>query len=235
MIRSRCCAATSPDGCSTTMLQPPSSRAAAAARARAVDGMIRGWTCRIGYTAGSDLSGTSAVACRHWTFCPIAVRDAHGAQAYADRDIPARPTKPSSTVRHRGRLPPKPHGRRCRHVAARSRRTVAQPPGEIAIGVVIGRTSEFFDFFVYRHRLGAGVPAGWSSRSSTALTGTLYSFAIFALAFIARPIGTVIFMAIDRRCGRGTKLTVALFLLGTSTVGDRLPARLCADRLGTSA
>jgi MFS family permease len=51
-----------------------------------------------------------------------------------------------------------------------------------------------------------------------ALTGTLYSFAIFALAFVARPIGTVIFTAIDRTYGRGMKLTVALFLLGTSTV-----------------
>ena len=63
------------------------------------------------------------------------------------------------------------------------------------------------------------------------LTGTLYSFAIFALAFIARPVGTVIFMAIDRRYGRGVKLTIALFLLGGSTVGDRLPARLRAARL----
>ena len=51
-----------------------------------------------------------------------------------------------------------------------------------------------------------------------ALTGTLYSFALFALAFVARPVGTLIFMAIQRRYGRGVKLTVALFLLGSSTV-----------------
>jgi MFS family permease len=50
------------------------------------------------------------------------------------------------------------------------------------------------------------------------LTGTLYSFVIFALAFIARPFGTFIFMAVDRAYGRGVKLTIALFLLGTSTV-----------------
>src|SRR6202011_2804511 len=50
------------------------------------------------------------------------------------------------------------------------------------------------------------------------LTGTLYSFAIFALAFVARPIGTAIFMWVDRTYGRGVKLTIALFLLGTSTV-----------------
>jgi MFS family permease len=47
----------------------------------------------------------------------------------------------------------------------------------------------------------------------------LLSFVIFSFAFIARPIGTVLFMAIQRRWGRGFKLTVALFLLGTATVG----------------
>ncbi len=50
------------------------------------------------------------------------------------------------------------------------------------------------------------------------LTGTLYSFGIFALAFVARPFGTVIFTAVDRAYGRGAKLTIALFLLGGSTM-----------------
>ena len=49
------------------------------------------------------------------------------------------------------------------------------------------------------------------------LTGTFYSFAIFALAFIARPIGSLVFLRIDALLGRGTKLTIALFLLGGST------------------
>jgi MFS family permease len=40
---------------------------------------------------------------------------------------------------------------------------------------------------------------------------------VFALAFIARPIGSAIFMAVDRKYGRGVKLTIALFLLGGST------------------
>jgi MFS family permease len=90
-------------------------------------------------------------------------------------------------------------------------------PGEIAIGVIIGRTSEFFDFFVYALASVIVFPSlvfPWMDP----LAATLWSFAIFPLAFMARPIGTQIFMAIDRRHGRGTKLTIALFLLGTSTV-----------------
>jgi MFS family permease len=90
-------------------------------------------------------------------------------------------------------------------------------PGEIAIGVIIGRTSEFFDFFVYAIASVIVFPElifPFADR----VTATLLSFALFPLAFVARPIGTQIFMAIDRRHGRGTKLTIALFLLGTSTV-----------------
>src|ERR1700746_2237856 len=87
-------------------------------------------------------------------------------------------------------------------------------PGEIAIGVIIGRTSEFFDFFVYAIASVLVFPR-LVFPETAALRGTLYSFAIFALAFVARPIGTLIFTAIDRSYGRGVKLTVALFLLGS--------------------
>jgi MFS family permease len=90
-------------------------------------------------------------------------------------------------------------------------------PGEIAIGVIIGRTSEFFDFFVYAIASVLVFPA-YVFPYVDRLTGTLYSFAIFALAFIARPIGSLIFMAVDRNYGRAVKLTIALFLLGASTV-----------------
>jgi MFS family permease len=90
-------------------------------------------------------------------------------------------------------------------------------PGDIAIGVIIGRTSEFFDFFVYAIASVLVFPQIVFPHLDR-LTGTLWSFAIFALAFVARPIGSLIFLAVDRNYGRGTKLTIALFLLGSSTV-----------------
>jgi len=91
-------------------------------------------------------------------------------------------------------------------------------PGEIAIGVVIGRASEYFDFFVYAIASVLVFPSVFFPHES-ALDGTLYAFAIFALAFIARPFGTVAFMEIQRRFSREVKLTAALLLLGVSTVG----------------
>ncbi|MBB4087424.1 MFS transporter [Sphingomonas carotinifaciens] len=107
-----------------------------------------------------------------------------------------------------------PLERDARLVNAREHRIA---PGEIAIGVIIGRTSEFFDFFVYAIASVLVFPS-LIFPYVDALTGTMYSFALFALAFIARPIGTFGFMAIDRRHGRGVKLTIALFLLGGSTM-----------------
>lgn len=89
--------------------------------------------------------------------------------------------------------------------------------GEVAIGVIIGRTSEFFDFFVYAIASVVVFPQLVFPYAGP-LGGTLLSFAVFAVAFIARPFGTALFIAIDRRFGRGTKLTIALFLLGLSTV-----------------
>lgn len=91
-------------------------------------------------------------------------------------------------------------------------------PGEIAVGVVIGRASEYFDFFVYGIASALVFPKVFFPFAEP-LQGTLYSFALFALAFIVRPFGTMLSFRIQRRWSRGTKLTVALFLLGTATAG----------------
>ena len=91
-------------------------------------------------------------------------------------------------------------------------------PGEIAVGVIIGRSSEYFDFFVFGIASVLVFPSLLFPFLSR-LDGTLMAFAIFALAFVARPVGTAISMGVQRRWGRGTKLTLALFLLGACTVG----------------
>jgi MFS family permease len=91
-------------------------------------------------------------------------------------------------------------------------------PGDIAVGVIIGRASEYFDYFVYGIASVLVFPFIFFPFESR-LNGILYSFAVFSFAFIARPIGSIVFMDIQRRWGRGTKLTLALFLLGSSTAG----------------
>jgi MFS family permease len=104
-------------------------------------------------------------------------------------------------------------------------------PGDIAVGVVIGRASEYFDFFVYAIASVLAFPAVFFPFASR-LEGLLWAFALLALAFVVRPLGTVAGMALQRRWGRGVKLTAALLLLGSSTVGIALlPAHAAAGAL----
>lgn len=91
-------------------------------------------------------------------------------------------------------------------------------PSEIAIGVVIGRASEHFDFFVFGMACVLVFPGVFFPFVGT-LEGILYGFAIFSMAFIARPFGTALFMNIQRHWGRSVKLTSSLFMLGTATAG----------------
>lgn len=112
----------------------------------------------------------------------------------------------------------------------------------IAAAVVIGRTTEFFDFFVYGIASVLVFPKIFFAAPNL-LTAMLYSFAVFSLAFLARPIGTIIFMTIDRHYGPMVKLTGALFLLCGSTmaisflpsyaeIGIVAPILLAAFRIG---
>ena len=78
-------------------------------------------------------------------------------------------------------------------------------PSEIAIGVIIGRAAEYFDFFVFAIASVVVFPKVFFPFAEP-VTATLYSFAVFSLAFVARPIGSVVFTAVDRRHGRGVKL-----------------------------
>lgn len=102
---------------------------------------------------------------------------------------------------------------------AHATHTVA--PGDIAVGVVIGRASEYFDFFVFGIASVLVFPAVFFPFVDR-LQGTLYAFMLFSLAFLVRPLGTVAGMWLQRRYGRSAKLGIALLLLGSATAGMAL-------------
>ncbi|HET8552268.1 MAG TPA: MFS transporter [Gammaproteobacteria bacterium] len=91
-------------------------------------------------------------------------------------------------------------------------------PGDISIGVIVGRTVGFFDLFVFGLACALVFPKVFFPFASV-VDGMIYSFAIFALGFIAQPLGSLVFLPMQRRFGRAPKLTVAMFLLGSATVG----------------
>jgi len=92
----------------------------------------------------------------------------------------------------------------------------AVAPGDIAVGVIVGRAAEYFEFFVYGIASVLVFPALFFPGYSR-LEGTLLSFAVFALGFVARPFGTLAGMALERAHGRAVKLIVALMGLGSAT------------------
>ncbi|MGH8540105.1 MAG: MFS transporter [Stenotrophobium sp.] len=105
-------------------------------------------------------------------------------------------------------------------------------PSDIAVGVIIGRTSEHFDFFVFGIASVLIFPSVFFPFVPL-LQGMIYSFTLFSLGFVARPFGSLLFRLIHDHYGRGAKLTAALFALGTTTAGIAfLPSY---DSLGMTA
>ncbi len=84
------------------------------------------------------------------------------------------------------------------------------------IASTIGTTIEWYDFLLYG-QMAAIVFAKLYFPSSDPLTGALQSFAVFAVGFVARPIGAVIFGHYGDRIGRKAALIATLLLTGLST------------------
>ena len=90
-------------------------------------------------------------------------------------------------------------------------------PRRILFASLIGTTIEFFDFYIYATAAVIVFPQLFFP-SSDAASATLQSFATFALAFFARPIGSAVFGHFGDRVGRKATLVAALLTMGLSTV-----------------
>jgi len=89
--------------------------------------------------------------------------------------------------------------------------------GQVLFASLIGTTIEFFDFYIYATAAVLVFPSLFFPKSDPN-TATLASLATFAIAFIARPIGSVLFGHFGDRVGRKTTLVAALLTMGVSTV-----------------
>src|ERR1700726_1428969 len=84
------------------------------------------------------------------------------------------------------------------------------------IASTVGTTIEWYDFLLYG-QMAALVFGKLYFPSSDPLTGTLQAFGIFAVGFVARPIGAAIFGHYGDRIGRKAALIATLLLTGLST------------------
>ncbi|MGB3481079.1 MAG: MFS transporter [Mycobacterium sp.] len=80
-----------------------------------------------------------------------------------------------------------------------------------------GTALEYYDFFLYG-TAAALVFGPLFFPSYSPLAGTLASFATFAVGFLARPLGSIIFGGMGDRIGRQKTLVASLALMGVATV-----------------
>jgi len=90
-------------------------------------------------------------------------------------------------------------------------------PSQVLFASLIGTTIEFFDFYIYATAAVLVFPRLFFPPSDPA-SATLASLATFAIAFLARPIGSALFGHFGDRIGRKTTLVAALLTMGLSTV-----------------
>ncbi|PYR71327.1 MAG: MFS transporter [Acidobacteria bacterium] len=89
--------------------------------------------------------------------------------------------------------------------------------GQVLFASLIGTTIEYFDFYIYATAAVLVFPRLFFPSTDPA-SAVLASLATFAIAFVARPIGSALFGHFGDRIGRKATLVAALLTMGISTV-----------------
>ena len=112
----------------------------------------------------------------------------------------------------------------------------------IAFASFSGTAIEFYDFYIYGLAVAMVIGPVFFPNSDPAVQA-LNAFLTFGIAFLARPIGALVFGHFGDRIGRKTTLAISLLIMGTSTtligclpgyalIGWAAPALLCLLRFG---
>src|SRR5690625_4010719 len=85
--------------------------------------------------------------------------------------------------------------------------------GKVLTASMVGTTIDFFDFYAYATASSLVFPALFFP-NQTSTTQLLSSFAIFGVAFVARPLGSIIFGHFGARIGRRTSVISSRLIMG---------------------
>src|SRR3984893_16099068 len=86
-----------------------------------------------------------------------------------------------------------------------------------ALTGLAGSSIEWYDFFLYATAAALVFPTVFFSSTLPPLVALIASFSTFAVGFLARPIGAVVFGHIGDRLGRKPALVGALIVMGAAT------------------
>jgi MFS family permease len=87
----------------------------------------------------------------------------------------------------------------------------------LALTGLAGSSIEWYDFFLYATAAALVFPTVFFSSTLPPLVALIASFGTFAVGFLARPIGAVVFGHIGDRLGRKPALVGALIVMGAAT------------------
>jgi metabolite-proton symporter len=90
------------------------------------------------------------------------------------------------------------------------------PRRRIVIASMVGTTIEFYDFYIYATAAVTVFPHLFFPKGDST-TALLASLATFGLAFVARPVGSVLFGHFGDRVGRKATLVASLLVMGIAT------------------
>lgn len=93
----------------------------------------------------------------------------------------------------------------------------AQPMRKLIIGSFLGNSLEWYDFFLYGTAAALVFGPLFFPTTNDPLLGSFLAFSGFAIGFIARPLGGVIFGHLGDRYSRKMTLIITLTLMGAST------------------
>ncbi|TDT33014.1 metabolite-proton symporter [Naumannella halotolerans] len=88
--------------------------------------------------------------------------------------------------------------------------------GRVIFASLVGTSIEFYDFYIYATAAVLVFPALFFPHA-TETTAQLQSFAVFGVAFIARPLGSIVFGHLGDRIGRKATLIGSLLTMGIAT------------------
>jgi MFS family permease len=88
---------------------------------------------------------------------------------------------------------------------------------KVVFASLIGTAVEWYDFFLYGSAA-ALVFGTLFFPSSDPLTGTLLAFGTYALGFVARPLGGIVFGHFGDKVGRKKMLVTSLLMMGGATI-----------------
>ncbi len=87
----------------------------------------------------------------------------------------------------------------------------------VALTALAGTSIEWFDFFLYGTAAALVFPTVFFAADMPPLMSLIASFSTFAVGFLARPIGGMVFGHFGDRVGRKKALVIALLMMGVAT------------------